>query len=201
MTEGAVGYEYGVRSVRDLCQRHCQPFPDRHRRASLAGPLRSGRREGPIGSWKHAVCVLDADGRVLGERECEHGGAGVTAKVAECLLALGSDAAAVAARTLSVHCQQVGEKRVDGGEVYALRGGSLAHATAASLPWRGRTRHPYGASSTSGTGVSSRQRGRRRLWSWLWAAWGHSAQPTPLQGSSLGWVRDDHVADGRRGCV
>jgi len=46
------------------------------------------------GSQRHQACVLDAGGRVLGEREFEHGGAGLT-QMADWLLAFASDAAAV----------------------------------------------------------------------------------------------------------
>ena len=46
------------------------------------------------GSKRHHACVLDAGGKVLGERGFEHGGAGLT-QMADWLLAFASDAAAV----------------------------------------------------------------------------------------------------------
>ena len=66
----------------------------RDRQASLARPFDStGRLELKLewfagvdwGSQQHQVCVLDADGKVLGERVFEHGGAGLL-KMADWLL-------------------------------------------------------------------------------------------------------------------
>ena len=69
----------------------------RDRQASLARPFARpyGRFDVKLewfagvdwGSQRHQVCVVDAGGKVLGERAFEHGGAGLSA-MADCLLSL-----------------------------------------------------------------------------------------------------------------
>ena len=64
------------------------------------------------GSQKHQVCVLDADGKVLGEREFEHSGAGLT-QMADWLLSFATGDAGEVSRPGESHPRALAELYVN----------------------------------------------------------------------------------------